>query len=543
MLDQKLILADEPTSALDDDNRRNIMKLFKKLVSEQQGIVFIATHDNNNLEYADYHLSISNKTVLKNMIRTNKVTPFISVNSTNEKCSKNLFLYPNLNFNRLDQKQLPKFILIFIGLIVSVSIIGSNVINNFTENQKNTFNQLSDRSVFVVNDSLSLRSTKDYEDFQSFTVEEVNKLRSIEEIDIFEPYFEFVSYGLTENNITNTQPNVTSFTIDKKSYEINDVFSVQPLYSSDNLEYMLEDKLDDYTKDDIIISENFIDENNISDPLLGKNITMTIYIPIKQFVASAEKTIRNETVFYNYDGNIYVEQTIQGRIGAILSKSYPYDRSSYGNAFFYDYDKLTDMLKDHLITDLPIIPTFEGFPEKILDYSAYHIQVKELNQLANVVENIKSVSKNIETYSAAQNVSLMNESISYAKKIVTVVTIVIAILIIGILFFTFYLTNSSRKMQVGIMKALGVSNEVVVGIHVFELIKNAIVISAVSTISSGFLGTFLVGSLVQQSLTQFIIASLVRSILFSIMCVCISGIIPIILALKFEPVDIIRLSK
>ena len=47
------LFADEPTSDLDDENTRLVLSAFHEYAHEQQKAVFIVTHENGALRYAD----------------------------------------------------------------------------------------------------------------------------------------------------------------------------------------------------------------------------------------------------------------------------------------------------------------------------------------------------------------------------------------------------------------------------------------------------------------------------------------------------------
>ena len=48
-----VILADEPTGDLDDENTRNVLSAFHACAHEENKAIFIVTHENDALEYAD----------------------------------------------------------------------------------------------------------------------------------------------------------------------------------------------------------------------------------------------------------------------------------------------------------------------------------------------------------------------------------------------------------------------------------------------------------------------------------------------------------
>ncbi len=56
--DSGVILADEPTGNLDDENKNNIMNIFKRLAKDYQKCVIIVTHSNEIANMADQVLTI-----------------------------------------------------------------------------------------------------------------------------------------------------------------------------------------------------------------------------------------------------------------------------------------------------------------------------------------------------------------------------------------------------------------------------------------------------------------------------------------------------
>ena len=58
--DPAVILADEPTGDLDDENTVKVLSAFHACAHEDQKAVFIVTHENDALEYADRVLTMEN---------------------------------------------------------------------------------------------------------------------------------------------------------------------------------------------------------------------------------------------------------------------------------------------------------------------------------------------------------------------------------------------------------------------------------------------------------------------------------------------------
>ena len=68
--DSPLILADEPTGNLDHANGRNVMEILRKLATEQQRCVVVATHDNRIEETFDRVLLMEDGHIVKETRRT-----------------------------------------------------------------------------------------------------------------------------------------------------------------------------------------------------------------------------------------------------------------------------------------------------------------------------------------------------------------------------------------------------------------------------------------------------------------------------------------
>ncbi len=66
-VDSPLILADEPTGNLDHENGRNVMELLRRLATEQQKCVVVATHDNRIGDIFDRTLVMEDGKIVKEM--------------------------------------------------------------------------------------------------------------------------------------------------------------------------------------------------------------------------------------------------------------------------------------------------------------------------------------------------------------------------------------------------------------------------------------------------------------------------------------------
>ena len=66
MNDPDIVLADEPTAALDTDRSIDVVKMLKKIATEQDVAIVMVTHDERMLEYCDRIMKIENKGIVFN---------------------------------------------------------------------------------------------------------------------------------------------------------------------------------------------------------------------------------------------------------------------------------------------------------------------------------------------------------------------------------------------------------------------------------------------------------------------------------------------
>jgi len=64
MNNPEIILADEPTAALDSARSKNVLKMLKKIATEQDVAIIMVTHDERMLKYCDRVMEIEDKKVI-----------------------------------------------------------------------------------------------------------------------------------------------------------------------------------------------------------------------------------------------------------------------------------------------------------------------------------------------------------------------------------------------------------------------------------------------------------------------------------------------
>jgi putative ABC transport system ATP-binding protein len=79
--DPELILADEPTASLDEENGRQIMELFRRLVRQHHKTAIVVTHDQRVFSYADRVLHLSQGRIAPPPTELPPVTPMDTTRS------------------------------------------------------------------------------------------------------------------------------------------------------------------------------------------------------------------------------------------------------------------------------------------------------------------------------------------------------------------------------------------------------------------------------------------------------------------------------
>jgi macrolide transport system ATP-binding/permease protein len=551
-MNQSIILADEPTSALDNVNRENIISLFREIAHKRFKTVVIVSHDQEVIKYADVHLHIVGKEVklVFNKNTSNQVESQVLESNNlrskkHENTSFSLSFIQFMNRKRKKEKRIPQLIILLVSIAVTVTSLGMILSSEFTRLQNNNVADLTDKSLFIVNDTMGL-GNQDIEDNLSYSDAEIEMINGIDNIVSISPYYEILGYGLTKENVYD-KPDGLSLSIqsldDSTVFKVNENYAIQPLYSEDRKEHYYLEKLSDYSNEDLTISEDFLLKNRISkEQIIGRRIAIRVYVPTKQFISEIQIRDGSEVITQVYDGNIYKDILMEFRVGAILKSSFPFDRSIFGNAIFIEYDKLMSIIENTIVTLGSSEQTFPNFEEQELKPSALYIVADSYMNIEKISNAAKLISSSITTFSLAQNIVKANEIITLTRTAMTIVSVIFILLSTSILMFVFYLTNNNRKKEVGILKSIGVLKSNILGVYIYELLMHSVTITLMSLILS-IVATFLVNNIIAINMSEFIMKSFLNSLILSVLVILISGIFPIMNAANSSPVDTIRNNK
>ena len=172
--DTPIIIADEPTGNLDSKNAKSVLKLLYEI--SKYKLVIVVTHNFEQIsEYATRKITMHDGSVIEDMKLKdkNEVKEVKTSESKKTKVISNLRLGIRNTFNIV-----PKFLLLtFVYLFVLISIVGVYSAFLELESTNNTYN-----SFFNETDA-NKRVIVKKKDNSSFTNEEINKLKSISNVE------------------------------------------------------------------------------------------------------------------------------------------------------------------------------------------------------------------------------------------------------------------------------------------------------------------------------------------------------------------------
>ena len=172
--DTPIIIADEPTGNLDSKNAKSVLKLLYEI--SKYKLVIVVTHNFEQIsEYATRRITMHDGSVIEDM----KLKDKNEVKEVNTSKFKKTKLISNLRLGiRNTFNIVPKFLLLtFVYLFVLISIVGVYSAFLELESANNAYN-----SFFNETDA-NKRVIVKKKDNSSFTNEEINKLKSISNVD------------------------------------------------------------------------------------------------------------------------------------------------------------------------------------------------------------------------------------------------------------------------------------------------------------------------------------------------------------------------
>lgn len=545
MNDADIILADEPTASLDPENSKCILELLKKLAHELNKIVIIVSHDESVAEYGDILYEIKNKKL--ELIREDFVQPEVVNDIKNNEGKKNFFKFiRNYEKKRRKEKGLGKSLIIATAMIAAFSSIFINFGDSFSQQQKEFINSISENNIFVINDVLGLDAQINYESARSFSDEEYDSIKDIRNIKNIYPFYEFKSYNYSNIKGEST---VASIVFEDKSIVDKEIkyssynasgFTIVPLYPEEDISNLLLNK-----KEEENIREGFILANSfaktLSDTplkLIGKTVEIRCFVPTKLYDCEA---IFSDSKIIKNDSPVYKSVVIKRKITGIMDDIYVNQRSEEAyNYIFLDYKDFINIINEN--KDTNYLTTNQKFQEKELKPSALMIYADSYDYVPYVKSKIENLSSNYDVVSKGADLEKIEYNLTMIKNTMRVVSILMVLVVMTMFGFVYYFKNRTRKKEVAILKALGITSNDAILLIGYEMI----LISLKTFLLSIFFSLIIVllGKVTMLD-SLFIVTpfSLLFSFFLSVFIVTASGISSVWKTSRIDIIDAIRNNK
>lgn len=538
--DKTIILADEPTNSLDKENREKISALLVALAKKYHKIVVIVSHDEAIIEQGDVRLAFQNQ----QLHSTDEAVFHFAEEKDFPMWESRKKMAQRMVIKHQRKPALPKVLVLFVGLVVAMAVGSINLNRLFNTQYQQLIDQSLENGFLVINDSLSLQTSKVLDDLSHITPSVYDEITHSQRVVQATPYLEFVYHGLTESNaphfLEEHRNQKMELTINTRTVPLTKPYSVQPLFGTHTEERYL-DYFDRTTKAGVFVSELFIAQEKLSNIVPGSEITLTIYVPIALYTMDIEK----DGTHLSGDGDLYVATTQTVKVLGILKKEYPFDYSSYGNTFFMDYTEMEKIQQSAIRNNGVMASQIGGLAITPWAPAAVHLKVAESILVPSEIERVRHLSESLTTVSSTENYQQFSEALNVIQQFLFGISGVLLVLVGCVLFFVFYLMNDRRKLEVGILKALGLRTKSVVFMYFKELLHygRMIFVTATVTLFLFILLLIIVIQLAFVDAVSFWGASLLWLIILSFSIVIVSGLVPIYSACRQTVVDTIRLNR
>lgn len=235
----RIILADEPTNSLDEKNARKFYEQLSELAHQQQAIVIVASHEDLPKTYADKIVTISGaklkeKPKHKHANTLPRGSYSTEVPASRVKYATSLSNKKAITYDRYQStNKLSMGLLAVIIIMLAVASLILNAPQILASQQQHELSQATDNSLFITNNTLRTGGEQDLDPFRNFTKKQIGEIKKISGVASLHPYFNFLSYGLTKENVRQPVPKGSSFSFGTKQYHADNTFSIQPIYKSD----------------------------------------------------------------------------------------------------------------------------------------------------------------------------------------------------------------------------------------------------------------------------------------------------------------------
>ena len=563
--DCDIILADEPTASLDSENSRKVMQLLKRLAHDLNKIVIIVSHDDETVSYSDIVYEISNGAIKmhrdfkrnndREMEFKNKGSSIKEEHSKQKKIGAFIRKYDKL---RRKEYKLNKILIFVSAFIVAIASLSVGFGDAFSASQKKFVNSISDRSLLVINDTLGIDATADYEEAVSFDKEAIEFIENIPKVDKLFPFYAFASYGMTPD--FDGRASVTIYRDDnnilvEREYENTYVadgneFYVSPIFDEENMSsYLIEGSLNTLDSDSVYLTHLMAtDLTDNVEGLIGKEIEINCYVPTKLYISEAtkpkskaenEKGVSDEMV--EIDGCVSKLVKIEKKVAGILNNSYQNDKNTNnGKMILMNYETMSNIIDYNKETlESRVFPDYE---EKLLEPSMLVVYVSNFDDLKDVENKISNYSPFISVINRSGDIEETKNNLAGIKYTMLAVSAVLIVIVTIMFSLLYYFKNRDRKGEIGILKALGLNQMDVLKLIGMDMVKNTLLTFGAS-IAIGIVMQILSKMLFGIEVITVSMLSVLLAFIISVVTVFMSGMLSVWKTSKIDVIDAIRLNK
>ncbi len=556
-----IILADEPTASLDAENSRRIMKMLERLAKELNKIVVVVSHDEETIGYSDVIYEIEERKLQLRERRSHAESASADGNRTDKRILKKKKLWSfikNYENLRRTEYRLNRILIVISAVIVAIASLSFGFGDAFTRKQKEFLNSISDRSLLVIHDTLGLNASADYDDAVSFGQDAIEFIREIPNVEKGYPFYYFASYGMTVNK--NEHAGITVLgqeggvlaEIEYTNTYLADgnEFSISPLFEEENVnDFLLQGSTKQLGEDEVYLTYALaasIFKN--PEELIGKKIVMDCFVPTKLYSSEATKPTSGtgpgdivDAEKVEIDGNVSVLVKVEKTIGGVLNNSYRNDKyENNGNLMLMDYSEMMSIIEEH--KQSLDVQAFPGFEEKPLAPSMLVVFATDYDVVKMVENKISNYDSAIAVINRSSDIEATRNNLEGIKYTMIVISLVL-ILVVAIMFsLLYYYKNRERKQEVGILKALGLSQRNVLTLIGVNMMKNAMQTFALSIVVS-FVIKVVLNAMLGTEIISVSIGSVSLAFIISIVTVFASGMFSVWKTSKIDVIDAIRQNK
>ncbi len=549
-----IILADEPTASLDPENSRRIMKMLKHLAKELNKIVVVVSHDDETIRYSDVIYEIEDRKLL---LREGTPGTMASPAPRQEKKKRLRSFIKSYEKLRRTEYKLNRVLLVVTAIIVAITSLSFGFGDAFTQNQREFLNSISDRSLLVINDTLGLNASADYEDAVAFGQETVEFVREIPNVENAYPFYCFGSYGMAADKGSNAGLEVRGQggeVLAAKEYANTyladgNEFTISPLYAEENVrDFLTEGSAKKLSEDEVYLTyalaTSLVDN---PEELIGKSLVIECYVPTKLYVSEATKpkskaegsSADDERV--EIDGSVAKPIKLEMTIGGVLNNSYKNDKyDNNGMLMLMNYGKMLSVIEEH--EEGLEVQAFPGFKEKALAPSMLVVFATDYDVVKMVESKISNYDPTISVINRSSDIAETSSNLEATKYTMIAISAVL-ILVVTILFsLLYYYKNRERKREVGVLKTLGLSRRDVLMLIGVDMVKNAALTFVIAIVASLVIKVLL-NALVGTELISISLVSVSLAFAISALTVFVSGMFSVWKTSKIDVIDAIRLNK